>query len=179
MCIFWYKKLSKTPWVINIFTIHSAMCYTSGDACPDNKVHGANMGPTWVLLAPDGSHFGPMNLAIRVCIAQLGHRQLRKWLLTYSVLSHYWTSAGPLSIKPTGTLFSGILFDSIQYTWNCRRWVSSQGICGRCLQTHWSRVTHIRISKLYTSVQLMVWSLFGAKPLSEPNLAYWLSHFGK
>ena len=23
---------------------------------PDNKVHGANMGPTWVLLAPDGPH---------------------------------------------------------------------------------------------------------------------------
>ena len=30
----------------------------------DNKVHGANMGPTWVLLAPDGPHVGPMNLAI-------------------------------------------------------------------------------------------------------------------
>ena len=23
---------------------------------PDNKVHGANMGPTWVLWAPDGPH---------------------------------------------------------------------------------------------------------------------------
>ena len=33
---------------------------------PDSKVHGANMGPTWVLSAPDGPHFGPMNLAIRV-----------------------------------------------------------------------------------------------------------------
>ena len=31
---------------------------------PDNKVHGANMGPTWVLLAPDGPHVSPMNLAI-------------------------------------------------------------------------------------------------------------------
>ena len=31
---------------------------------PDSKVHGANMGP-WVLSAPDGSHVGPMNLAIR------------------------------------------------------------------------------------------------------------------
>ena len=31
---------------------------------PDSKVHGANMGPNWVLLAPDGPHFGPMNLAI-------------------------------------------------------------------------------------------------------------------
>ena len=33
---------------------------------PDNKVHGANMGPTWVLWAPDGLHVGPMNLALRV-----------------------------------------------------------------------------------------------------------------
>ena len=31
----------------------------------DSNVHGANMGPTWVLSAPDGSHVGPMNLAIR------------------------------------------------------------------------------------------------------------------
>ena len=30
---------------------------------PDNKVHGANMGPTWVLSAPDGPHVGPVNLA--------------------------------------------------------------------------------------------------------------------
>ena len=32
---------------------------------PDSKVHGANMGPTWVLSSPDGPHVGPMNLAIR------------------------------------------------------------------------------------------------------------------
>ena len=35
------------------------------DATPDNNVRGANMGPTWLLSAPDGSHIGPMNLAIR------------------------------------------------------------------------------------------------------------------
>ena len=35
---------------------------------PDDKVHGANMGPTWVLSAPDGPYVGPMNLAIRVSI---------------------------------------------------------------------------------------------------------------
>ena len=29
---------------------------------PDSKVHGANMGPAWVLSAPDGPHVGPMNL---------------------------------------------------------------------------------------------------------------------
>ena len=32
---------------------------------PDSKIHWANMGPTWVLSAPDGSHVGPMKLAIR------------------------------------------------------------------------------------------------------------------
>ena len=39
----------------------------------DSKVHGANMGPTWVLSAPDGPHVGPMNLAIRAGWFQ-GHR---------------------------------------------------------------------------------------------------------
>ena len=33
---------------------------------PDSKVHGANMGPTWVLSAPDGPHISPMNFAIRL-----------------------------------------------------------------------------------------------------------------
>ena len=33
---------------------------------PDNKFHGANMGPTWVLSAPDGPYDGHMNLAIGV-----------------------------------------------------------------------------------------------------------------
>ena len=32
---------------------------------PDSKFHGDNMGPTWVLSAPEGPHVGPMNLAIR------------------------------------------------------------------------------------------------------------------
>ena len=32
---------------------------------PDNKVHGANMWPTWVLSAPAGSLVGPMNIAFR------------------------------------------------------------------------------------------------------------------
>ena len=37
-----------------------------GVSYQDNKVHEANMWPTWVLSAPDGPHVGPMNLAIRV-----------------------------------------------------------------------------------------------------------------
>ena len=43
-----------------LLTLHKSRC------TPDSKVHGANMGPTWVLSAPDGPHVGPMNLAIMV-----------------------------------------------------------------------------------------------------------------
>ena len=31
---------------------------------PNNKVYGANMGPTWDQQDPGGPHVGPMNLAI-------------------------------------------------------------------------------------------------------------------
>ena len=49
-------KLFKLSYVLHF-------CYY-----PDSTVHGANLGPTWVLSAPDGPHVGPMNLAIRVVI---------------------------------------------------------------------------------------------------------------
>ena len=38
--------------------------YVESIYIPDSKVHGANMGPTWVLSALDGPHVGPMNLTI-------------------------------------------------------------------------------------------------------------------
>ena len=34
---------------------------------PDNKIHGANMGPTWGRQDPGGPHVGPMNLVIWGC----------------------------------------------------------------------------------------------------------------
>ena len=43
-----------------------AECTLTMVSCPDRKVHGANIGPTWVLSAPDGPHVGPMKLAIMV-----------------------------------------------------------------------------------------------------------------
>ena len=33
-------------------------------AIPDNRFHGANMGPIWGRQDPDGPHVGPMNFAI-------------------------------------------------------------------------------------------------------------------
>ena len=68
----------------------------------DSKVHGDNMGPPWVLSAPDGPHVGPMNLTIYQgccflalytdvsCIQWIGHRDreeacpyCRKWWYQY------------------------------------------------------------------------------------------------
>ena len=46
---------------------HWYVCVLDSISCvnPDSKVHGANMGPTWVLSAPDGPHVDPMYLVIR------------------------------------------------------------------------------------------------------------------
>ena len=50
-------------------------------AFPDTKVHGANMGPTWVLSAPNGPHVGPMNLAIRVVLLLYVIHAVRFWII--------------------------------------------------------------------------------------------------
>ena len=70
VCITWCcdsflfcKYLLKTIFIQIPFII---LWYTA--MYPDSKVHGAKMGPTWILSAPDGPHVGPMNLAIRVAI---------------------------------------------------------------------------------------------------------------
>ena len=49
---------------------------------PDSKVHGANMGPTWVPSVPGGPHVGLMNLAI--------------WDFT-----HYWSFVGRIQVTVT------------------------------------------------------------------------------
>ena len=50
---------------------------------PDSKVHGAKMGLTWVLSAPDGPHVAPMNLAIREamdkCRYEITHQSIEAW----------------------------------------------------------------------------------------------------
>ena len=43
----------------NRFNVSCLKWSTRSPEYPDRKVHGANMGPTWALLAPDGPHFGP------------------------------------------------------------------------------------------------------------------------
>ena len=56
---------------------------------PDSKVHVANMGPTWVLSAPGGSHVGPMNLANR----ELTRPIESCWYYWYSISQWIYTWA--------------------------------------------------------------------------------------
>ena len=53
-------------WKKRYFISLSCKCLLYSETFPDSKFHGANMGPTWVLSAPDGPHVGLTNLAIRV-----------------------------------------------------------------------------------------------------------------
>ena len=53
---------------------------------PNSEVHGANMGPTWVLVAPDGPHVGPMNLAVRDIYILHDEYLLEECILSVKVL---------------------------------------------------------------------------------------------
>ena len=57
---------------------------------PDSKVHGAHMGPTWVLSAPDGPHVGPMDLAIRETM-DTETEILSLFLVITLCMCHTWT----------------------------------------------------------------------------------------
>ena len=52
-------------WEIGIGNVQIKFKFKFQNKFPDSKVHGANMGPTWVLSAPDGPHIGPMNIAVK------------------------------------------------------------------------------------------------------------------
>ena len=44
--------------------------------CPDNKVHGANMGSIWGRQDPGGPHVGPMNFALQTINMQAKRESL-------------------------------------------------------------------------------------------------------
>ena len=53
-------------------------------ACPDSKVHGANMGPTWGHQDPGDSLLAPWTLLSRWCVAHYGY------LLTFWSSNAMW-----------------------------------------------------------------------------------------
>ena len=60
-----FLKHVKNSFIIILKLIVQPRHHVFHHHIPNSKVHGANMGPTWGLSAPDGPHFGPMKLAIR------------------------------------------------------------------------------------------------------------------
>ena len=64
---------------------------------PDSMVHGANVGPTWVLSAPDGPHVGPMNLAIRECWVDCCYSTSQKWCRLLCFIVVWYLSTLPIN----------------------------------------------------------------------------------
>ena len=58
------KLIPKLQWETSKFFWITQQILRNFIHNPDNRTHGANMGPTWVLPTPDGPHVGPMSLAI-------------------------------------------------------------------------------------------------------------------
>ena len=52
------------------FLLLSNQTYHYINLFPGSKIHGANMGPTWVLSAPDGPMLAPWAFAIRITIVK-------------------------------------------------------------------------------------------------------------
>ena len=79
----WYRKVFSIPyfyyifadimllhfiiswWNESMYVWHFMIFLVKQNKAPDRKVHGANIGPTWVLLAPDEPHVVRMNLAMK------------------------------------------------------------------------------------------------------------------
>ena len=60
---------------------------------PDSKVHGANMGHTWVLSAPDGPHVGPWTLLSGKLIRSERYSSLAKDVCQ-PVYQPFWSFSG-------------------------------------------------------------------------------------
>ena len=102
------KPISKSKYLRYSFLTQMTFVLFGRRAILDSKVHGANMGLTCVLSAPDGPHVGPMNLAIRdVPGCSWYHR--RRGPCTYSTahIDRSWLHHG-------NKLFPGIIIVSDQ-----------------------------------------------------------------
>ena len=71
---------------------------------PDSKVRGANMGPTWVLSAPDGPHVGPMNIAIREMYPSQWQQAWQRWRNQAKNTKSMMTSSNGNIFRVTGHL---------------------------------------------------------------------------
>ena len=86
--------------------------YVSIAIYPDSKVHRANMGPTWVLSAPDGPHVGPMNLTTRVSsIRKMSSNHFSILVLGDPALCNAWFRRPLLPKEMFRTIHSRVLLN--------------------------------------------------------------------
>ena len=88
----------------------------------NSNVHGANMGPTWVLSAPGGPHVGPTNLAIRA---------ITHW---YNNLNKIYPHTVQLWHNYVKIMCRGL-----------RKISSIFGNCACCVEFTWENIKHISI----------------------------------
>ena len=112
--------------------------------CPDSKIHGTNMGPTWVRSAPGGHHVSPMNLAIGLiikspCIVLAGRMHLpwiykHMWAFfmnicgtdTVDIRNIVYTNFRPTDevLRPWYILASAIIPTCVVVVWFALPWLS-------------------------------------------------------
>ena len=124
-----------------LFKVYGSIAAQS-DYIPDSKDHGANMGPTWVLSAPDGPHLGPMNLAIRNGIIEL--RQ-------------FWIRYGSLPVNTLRQRQNGRFFPDEIFKWI----FLNEYIC-IYLRISLKFVPRVQINNIPALVQIMAWRCPGA-----------------
>ena len=108
---------------------------------PDNNVHGANMGPTWVRSAPGGPHIGLMNLAI--------------WGGYYNVYNGYLGVKRHRHVKDTTCIISprcAIQRHRTKPTWNHAMTCRQIG----AKQFYFFQENALKIVAIFTSVKLTI-----------------------
>ena len=131
--------LAIKPSYIRDFTVLHIAVPSQWVDVPDSKVHGDNMGPTWVLTAPNGPHGGPMNLAIW---GKMKYMYIRNWVgsafvqvmachLCNAILS---TCTSQISRK-FGAKYSR--FHSLECDWKCCLWTDIKNYHHPHMITNW------------------------------------------
>ena len=114
---------------------------------PDNKFHGANMGPTWGRQGPGGPHVGPMNYAIWEVLSDIIMAGNVFFRLFYNIKS------------PESVFYFG--WRMIPFTWvrpqEKRYGVDISILINTIVTLIWNWLIHLNISYLYWRRECSWW----------------------
>ena len=107
---------------------------------PDSKVHGTDIGLTWVLSAPDGPNVGPMNFAIRVGYDLQNKTEGCGWNGPIPII----TQPGVICVHNSIEKY----YKHVLKVSSSKCHLPSANYSSINVLTHWDLVKHIRISEL-------------------------------